>query len=400
MLHRPHRHVRARLLRAGRLPQRVQPRARTGRSRRSRWPRRCTSSSAASSGSGWRGSSPAATCASSSSPAASSAASALAVLGQVEERWQLYVVYAVFAVGFAPPASCPVTTVVTRWYHVRRSVALSVASTGLSAGGIVFTPFAKWLIDDRGLESATPILARDLAGRRRSRSPSGSCGPIRPRSAGCPTAIGSAPTRPRWSRPGTPFHEAVRTPLLPRRHVRLRPRARRPGRRHPAARQARRGAHRPEHGGAGDDRPGRHVGGRPAGRRARRVAACRWRASRSSSPSLQAVVAGRPSPSPRARWRSSPRSSCSGRRSGNLLMLQPLLIAERFGVLDYAADLQPLAVPHDVRGGRRTAAARLAVRQRRRLPDVVPRRRVLLAGRRRRALAWGGPVTARTPALA
>ena len=82
----------------------------------------------------------------------------LAVLGRVEERWQLYLVYAVFAFGFAGAGLIPVTTVVTRWYHARRSVALSVASTGLSAGGILLTPAAKWLIDDRGLEAATPIL--------------------------------------------------------------------------------------------------------------------------------------------------------------------------------------------------------------------------------------------------
>ena len=84
---------------------------------------------------------------------------ALAVLGRVDERWQLYLVYAVFAVGFAGAGLVPATTVVTRWYHQRRSVALSVASTGLSVGGILITPFAKWLIDREGLESATPILA-------------------------------------------------------------------------------------------------------------------------------------------------------------------------------------------------------------------------------------------------
>ncbi len=67
---------------------------------------------------------------------------ALAALGQVEERWQLYAVYAVFAVGFSAAGLIPVTTVVTRWYHARRSVALSVASTGLSVGGILITPFA------------------------------------------------------------------------------------------------------------------------------------------------------------------------------------------------------------------------------------------------------------------
>ena len=85
-------------------------------------------------------------------------ASALALLGQVQERWQLYVVYAVFAFGFSGAGLIPVTTVVTRWYHIRRSVALSIASTGLSAGGILVTPLAKWLIDDRGLAAATPML--------------------------------------------------------------------------------------------------------------------------------------------------------------------------------------------------------------------------------------------------
>jgi MFS family permease len=83
----------------------------------------------------------------------------LAVLGRVDEKWQLYVVYAVLACGFAAAGLVPATTVVTRWYHRRRSVALSVASTGLSVGGIVITPVAKWLIDREGLETATPILA-------------------------------------------------------------------------------------------------------------------------------------------------------------------------------------------------------------------------------------------------
>jgi MFS family permease len=83
---------------------------------------------------------------------------ALALLGRVDSRWQLYVVYAVLAAGFAAAGLVPATTVVTRWYHRRRSVALSIASTGLSVGGIAITPVAKWLIDRQGLEAATPIL--------------------------------------------------------------------------------------------------------------------------------------------------------------------------------------------------------------------------------------------------
>lgn len=83
---------------------------------------------------------------------------ALAMLGQVGEQWQLFVVYAVFAAGWAAAGLVPVTTVVTRWFHTRRSVALSVASTGLSAGGILITPLAKRLLDERGLASGTPWL--------------------------------------------------------------------------------------------------------------------------------------------------------------------------------------------------------------------------------------------------
>jgi MFS family permease len=83
---------------------------------------------------------------------------ALALLGQVQEQWQLFVVYAVFAAGWAAAGLVPVTTVVTRWFHTRRSVALSVASTGLSAGGILITPLAKRLLDEQGLAAGTPWL--------------------------------------------------------------------------------------------------------------------------------------------------------------------------------------------------------------------------------------------------
>ena len=83
---------------------------------------------------------------------------ALGALGQVREQWQLFVVYGVFAVGWALAGLVPMTTVVTRWFHRRRSVALSVASTGLSAGGIVITPATKWLLDRQGLEAGTPWL--------------------------------------------------------------------------------------------------------------------------------------------------------------------------------------------------------------------------------------------------
>ncbi|MFT6293384.1 MAG: MFS family permease [Ilumatobacter sp.] len=82
----------------------------------------------------------------------------LAAVGQVTAQWQLYIAYAFFAVGYALCGLVPMTTVVTRWFHQKRSVALSVASTGLSVGGIVITPFAKQLIDDNQLAASTPWL--------------------------------------------------------------------------------------------------------------------------------------------------------------------------------------------------------------------------------------------------
>ena len=86
------------------------------------------------------------------------AGGSLALLGQVETQWQMFLVYAVFAVGYAAAGLVPATTVVTRWFHSKRAVALSVASTGLSVGGIVITPFAKRFIDEYGLSATTPWL--------------------------------------------------------------------------------------------------------------------------------------------------------------------------------------------------------------------------------------------------
>jgi MFS family permease len=84
---------------------------------------------------------------------------ALVLLGQVSEVWHVYLVYILFSIGHTFAGLVPATTVVTRWFHAKRSVALAAASTGLSAGGILITPLAKWLMDERGLSSTAPWLA-------------------------------------------------------------------------------------------------------------------------------------------------------------------------------------------------------------------------------------------------
>ncbi len=87
------------------------------------------------------------------------AAAGIYGLGLVRTEWQMFVVYAVFAGGYALCGLVPATSLVTRWFHARRSVALAVASTGLSVGGIAVTPLIAQLIDGSSLVALAPELA-------------------------------------------------------------------------------------------------------------------------------------------------------------------------------------------------------------------------------------------------
>jgi MFS family permease len=82
----------------------------------------------------------------------------LALLGQVHSEWQLFAANAFFGVGFAFCGLVPANTVVTRWFHRRRALAISVSSTGLSAGGIIITRQLAGVIDTHGMPSVTPWL--------------------------------------------------------------------------------------------------------------------------------------------------------------------------------------------------------------------------------------------------
>ncbi len=84
---------------------------------------------------------------------------ALVLLGRISEVWHVYAVYALLSIGHTFAGLVPATTVVTRWFHVKRSQALAAASTGLSVGGMVITPFAKWLLDREGTSGAAIWLA-------------------------------------------------------------------------------------------------------------------------------------------------------------------------------------------------------------------------------------------------
>ena len=82
----------------------------------------------------------------------------LAALALVSTVWQLYLLYLVFGVGFSASNLVPATTLVTRWFHKKRAMALSIASTGLSLGGVLITPICAVLVENLGLGTAAPIM--------------------------------------------------------------------------------------------------------------------------------------------------------------------------------------------------------------------------------------------------
>lgn len=78
----------------------------------------------------------------------------LMLIGKVSEIWQLYVVYALFGIGFCGSGLLPAITLITRWFQRSRAFALSIASTGLSIGGVIITPFSAVIIAHNGIEEA------------------------------------------------------------------------------------------------------------------------------------------------------------------------------------------------------------------------------------------------------
>jgi MFS family permease len=89
---------------------------------------------------------------------ASVSALALGCVGLLREPWQLHAFYLLFGFTFGGCGLVPISTVVARWFNVRRPQALAIASTGLSLGGVVLTPLSALAIKQLGLAGAAPWL--------------------------------------------------------------------------------------------------------------------------------------------------------------------------------------------------------------------------------------------------
>ena len=82
---------------------------------------------------------------------------ASAMLGLLREPWQLYAVYLLMSLGWASTSLAAITSVIGMWFSARRGLAVSLALTGASAGGILVVPALQVLIEARGFTNALLI---------------------------------------------------------------------------------------------------------------------------------------------------------------------------------------------------------------------------------------------------
>ncbi|HCY88085.1 MAG TPA: hypothetical protein DHV36_23310 [Desulfobacteraceae bacterium] len=70
----------------------------------------------------------------------------------------LFLAYLIMSTGFCATALIPANTLITNWFIRRRGFAMSIANTGLSAGGVILVPLISFLILRMGLTTALLVL--------------------------------------------------------------------------------------------------------------------------------------------------------------------------------------------------------------------------------------------------
>jgi len=83
---------------------------------------------------------------------------AMFLMGYIGSIWELYVYYPIiFGMGIAC-IYAPMMATVSRWFYVKRGLAIGLASTGLGLGSLVLSPLAAWLVSDYGWRLAYIVM--------------------------------------------------------------------------------------------------------------------------------------------------------------------------------------------------------------------------------------------------
>ena len=78
-------------------------------------------------------------------------------LSRITLLWQLFAVYLLMGIGQSATHNIPISTMVANWFIRKRGLAMSIAMTGLSLGGIVVVPLASQAIHRLGLNTSLSI---------------------------------------------------------------------------------------------------------------------------------------------------------------------------------------------------------------------------------------------------
>ena len=91
-------------------------------------------------------------------------AAGLVALGAVERPWQLYPIFLLMAVGWGATSGAAINIILAPWFQRRRGLAVSLAFTGATLGGVVVAPALLLLIEAVGFARALATAAPALLG--------------------------------------------------------------------------------------------------------------------------------------------------------------------------------------------------------------------------------------------
>jgi MFS family permease len=80
-------------------------------------------------------------------------------LGQARALWQVYALDGLLAAGYGCTHSLVIGAVVSRWFRRRRALAMTIALSGASVGGLTLVPLSTALMEWSGLTLASAVLA-------------------------------------------------------------------------------------------------------------------------------------------------------------------------------------------------------------------------------------------------